>query len=648
MSAVLSCLLAQFLLLSCVEEPNPVVTGGTKPTEGVVPGPSEEPGEDGPGEDGPGDQPSEDTPVPPSGADAVSYFSLHDPISDAGQFYLPDKGLEPQAHWTIVYAGTGYGNRNQPLTSAPVSEADLNSGLQGYLLMQSITGLVNRACENGTFPFGIWVEQGGLGYMTEKSTLGPEIGRQTAYELATKEYGTWNGQDVTVKQLFKGYVLTDLVNNPESANVAAVASHVYSSIIVDVLTEQWFKKAGYTMTYDARQKTLSDAFSEFKSKCDNSCLVLMPVSTGEHRDYVIKNNLFIVNLNRNYASGDCSNLSLYKNVLNWLKPCSQVLGWEQGVGEDVFVSPASQYGHMVLAADWSYNLAMTSHNFRQRQPSTLAKTINPRDIDYDAKAHYYSTFLTDGDNYQFIITDNFVNGYYGLSSAPKTKTAFELGTQSLIQLAPTRFKYLLETQPSAECTVMETFGGGYYYIDNFSTAGDAAANRKQNLKTVAARTAAHMRQHGIKVLHVMAKDLRSEKAKEALQAFVDANDQLEGITAVQYNPYNGGDGEVIWLRNKAGYDIPCITTRYMLWDGITTPSGVASSMQRRETSMPSHCTVVLHCWSSFQNKKSTDVAEILMGYLPDSFRNVSMQELIWRLRMAERPEQTKEYLSHIK
>ena len=86
----------------------------------------------------------------------------------------------------------------------------------------------------------------------------------------------------------------------------------------------------------------------------------------------------------------------------------------------------------------------------------------------------------------------------------------------------------------------------------------------------------------------------------------------------------------------------------MLWDGITTPSGVASSMQRRETSMPSHCTVVLHCWSTFQNKKSTDVAEILMGYLPDSFRNVSMQELIWRLRMAERPEQTKEYLSHIK
>ena len=30
----------------------------------------------------------------------------------------------------------------------------------------------------------------------------------------------------------------------------------------------------------------------------------------------------------------------------------------------------------------------------------------------------------------------------------------------------------------------------------------------------------------------MAQDLNSSNAKEALQAFVDANDQLEGITAV--------------------------------------------------------------------------------------------------------------------
>jgi len=643
-------LLLVFAMVACEEEIPIVVTGGTKPGGSeTIEKPEDKPGDE-PG-DKPGDEPggeTDDATVPPSVAGAVNYSDLFDPLSDAGQFYLPDNGLNPSYCWTLVYGGTGYGPREEPLTSKPTTTSDLNSGLQGYLLMQSVAGLVNRACEQGKTKIGIWIEQGGKGYVDERNVLPMEIGRQTAYELVSKEYSEWNGKNVTVKDLFEGYVLTDVVNNPESANVAAVASHVYNSIIVDVLTESYFKDLGYTKKYDATKKTLSDAFTEFKDKCDNSCLVLMPVKTGEHRDYVIKNGLFIVNLNKAYASGKCENMSLYKNVLNWLKPCSQVLGWEQGVGEDTFVGPASEYGHMVLAADWSYNLAMTSHNYRKRQPSIKVKTINPREIDYDKKAHYCSFFLTDGDNYQFIITDNFVNNYYGLSSAATTKSAFEIGTQSLIQLAPTRFRYLVQIQPSPECTIMETFGGGYYYLDKFSTASSKLSNRSANLKTVASRTAAHMRQHGIKVLHVMVEDITSTRTKEGLQAFVDANDQLEGITVVQYNPYNGGGGKIIWLKNKSGYDIPCISTKYMTWDGLASPSDVASSMRNKETAQPSHCTCVMHCWSTFNGQKSTDVATQVISYLPDSFEAVSMQELIWRVRMAERRDQTRQYLSTIK
>ena len=71
-------------------------------------------------------------------------------------------------------------------------------------------------------------------------------------------------------------------------------------------------------------------------------------------------------------------------------------------------------------------------------------------------------------------------------------------------------------------------GGGYYYVDNYSENGD----RAKNLKVVAERLSAHMRQHRVKLLGVMAMNVKSEAAKEAFQAYVDANDQLEGIVAL--------------------------------------------------------------------------------------------------------------------
>lgn len=578
----------------------------------------------------------------PMNDDAVAYESLHDDLADVGQFYIPDSRMQPEIYWYVVY--TDYGGREEPNVDGAVT-----SGLQYHLLMQSVAGLINKACEEGRTNIAAWIECNGVGYDMEKAGIGREIGRQNAVELATKSnYGKWNGHDVNVRQLFDGYVLTDLVQNPESGNCAAVASHVYNSIIVDVRDSAYFNANGYTMTCDCSRMTLKECFDRFKDKCNNDALVVMPVKCGELREYVIKNKLFIVNLNKKWADASAGqNVAVFDEVLDWLKPNSQVLGWEQGVGEDVFVNRVSRHGHQMLAADWSYNHSLTSRRYKERQPSTLAKTINPRKIDYDKKKSFCSFFLTDGDNYQFIITDNFVDNYYNLQSAVSTKMAFEIGTQSLIQLAPTRFQYLMEKQPSASCTVMDTFGGGYYYIDTYSTTGTGAANRKANLKTIAERTAAHMRQHGIKVLHVMAQDLNSSNAKEALQAFVDANDQLEGITAVQYSPYTGGKGQIFWFKNKAGYDIPCVTAKYMIWKGITTPQSVADAMVGNE-GIGDCCAVAMHAWSEFDGKKSSNVVSMCQNALPSSFELVSMQELIWRIRMKYRKEQTLKFLATIK
>ena len=75
-----------------------------------------------------------------------------------------------------------------------------------------------------------------------------------------------------------------------------------------------------------------------------------------------------------------------------------------------------------------------------------------------------------------------------------------------------------------------------------------------------------MRQHRIKVLGLHARDYTNEEAcKEAYQAFIDANDQLEGILVISLTGYADGGGKTYWLTNKDGLHIPVITAHYALW-----------------------------------------------------------------------------------
>ena len=43
---------------------------------------------------------------------------------------------------------------------------------------------------------------------------------------------------------------------------------------------QAIKDAGYELKYDARAKSTEDAWREFRDKCSNKALVVMPVQTG--------------------------------------------------------------------------------------------------------------------------------------------------------------------------------------------------------------------------------------------------------------------------------------------------------------------------------------------------------------------------------
>lgn len=280
-------------------------------------------------------------------------------VPDGKLYSMPEMKKKPRKFWTCTGV-VSIDNRNS------INETETMQGLQYHLLCQSLAGLTNRMVEEGKSDVAVWLYDHGrkASYKVSKQALEDmgicEQGVQNGLELACSDYESVDGLRLQLKGFFDGYVLTDVKNNPESGIVASVASHVYNSIIVDVRDKEYFEKAGYSMKYDATHKTTLDAWHEFKDKCSNEALVIMPVQTGELREFAIKNNLFVLNLNKKQGdprSGQ--NVDLLEEVLAWLQPNVPVYGWEQGVSENQFVARISKSGHPMIPCDWSYNHSLT-------------------------------------------------------------------------------------------------------------------------------------------------------------------------------------------------------------------------------------------------------------------------------------------------
>ncbi|MDR1417160.1 MAG: hypothetical protein LBJ57_07060 [Prevotellaceae bacterium] len=591
-----------------------------------------------------------------------AYADKYDPISDAGQYTFPEMLTMPKKYWNCVYALTG--SRNE---LGKTSETD---GLQYHLLCQSISGLTNRAVDQGKSETGVWLcdHENRNSYTLSLNALQAmgmkEQGRQTGVELACNSYSPSEGVAIQIKDLFDGYVLTDVENNPESNAVASVASHVYSAIIVDVRDKEKYDAAGYTMKYDARYKTTHDSWTEFKDKCSAKALVVMPVQTGELRDFAIKNNLFVLNINRQINNSSAGqNLSIFEEALSWLDAGAPIFGWEQGVSEDLFVNRASKTGHVWIPSDWTYNIPMTSLRYKSRQASALAKVQNPKNIDYSRKKNFIAFYLTDGDNIQWMM-NNFVEDFYSDGNAAQVKMGFGIPVGNLAMVSPPFLADIIGRQQDG-CTIIESLGGGYSYVDNYGIDKDRAAQ----LESLACTVAAQMRQHRVKILGLMAHNVQSSEAQRGFQAFAEANDQLEGIAAIQYSPYSGGKGEIFWVKNKNGFDIPVVTIKYSLWnhgnrnaerDG--TPKFVANRLNSEAKEDVSFSLIAVHAWSNFRDvgatsnellenysgdKKGASAAKLCLNHLDDKFEAVSVQELIWRIRMFYKKSQTEQYLNVI-
>ncbi|MDR0844267.1 MAG: hypothetical protein LBN71_03535 [Tannerella sp.] len=580
----------------------------------------------------------------------LKYEEMYDPIADVGQYKLPALSRTPNLCWEIAVEG---------------------NNLSDYLLATSIIGLTARALEQGRTNVGVWIINPSdryMPYQKERASLEERgcrfIGKVSPLQLAMETFEPIDTTNVTLKDLFDGYILTDLAKNPESGSVAVTAAHVYNGLIVDKQNRSLFENAGYKMLYDASEKNVRDAWNEFGDRCEKKGLVIMPNNTWQLRDVAIMNGWFFMNLYpqpRDATNGEY--WDLYNTVCQTLESHNLIYGWESGkYSERDINGMASQNAQASAVNDWFYNACLTSADYKNRQEKILARVLDPRTIDYDKDKRLVSFFMTDGDNNQWMM-QSFVERWYDLPESSASKVAFGIAATTLPQMAPAAFRYIIERQPE-NSTLLEVQGGGVYYSDTYANARD----RQRDMREKARLTSAYMRQHRIPMIGLMAKDeVGSPEAMEAYRMFVEENDQLIGILGYQYTPYAAGAGDIYWVTNRQGYDIPIVTIKYSLWNEsfLREREGTPRYIARRldeDRNNPEYNLICIHAWSRFSEhgKDCDDLAEtkdgvtmgpgiarLLENHLDDSYETVSLEELVWQIRMKYRPEQTRKYLKNL-
>ncbi len=530
-----------------------------------------------------------------------------------------------------------------------------------HMLAQSLAGLAALAVNEERFDELVWIGINSSSYErwyadTRRRTGFEDRGRFTPWELVERYRS---------KGIFRGYILyaydTSPGDNPtapgkdadESVNVATSMAGLLKGLLISEEQEERAKALGLQCLADVRGKSETWCFETFRDRFSRRFMLTQPAKMPNLRALAIAHRIFTAHgldspVPKAYARLD--------------KPGS-ILGWN-GSDEGGFVAQLSEYGHILLPSNWSLNVTVTSAGADEMDWARPIRTFDTRQIDLDDKGDAVSFIMTDGDNVQWFMGSFCMDKNYWASP---DHGAFPVGWGApyadLDQACPDANAYLVETQP--ETTTLNLHAGGYYYPDLLGKRLDPEVRRKV-LTTHAKRLNYFMKRAGGTTLMFLCMDLDSKWARTAYAIFAREIDHLTGIFAIQYYPYEGGNGKVYWVKNAAGTDIPVVTAKYAIWANLKheragTPAKIARLINEdaaREETLLAWTTV--HTWSGFK-KTDNDDEEAENGRfgqdpaavtptrwcvdrLKPAIRVVTPEELLWRIRLRDRPKQTRSIL----
>lgn len=540
-----------------------------------------------------------------------------------------------------------------------------------HILLQTLQGLSAKAVNEGICDEMIWIEVG-----HPELELNPNYEqwlKQTLQRLNIEDKGSYELWDLVQyfkeKEVVKGYILYSYDYNEgvpyehrekfdRSVNVATTMASIYNAVVIEEGQEEKAKQLGLEMLFDARGKDMKWCFDTYKDKLNRNCVAIIDPKIGHCRAFAVANKAAAV-----YGVNDT-----VKEILAWLHPLSTIAGWNIG-DEGKHTQLVTRQGHVQTASNWSLNTTLLASAAKDYH--TVEKHLfDPAKIEWDKK-NTISFAMSDGDNIGWFMGDICFNRHYWSSPSHGD---FPFGWTTCIaglsQVSPETAGFLFETQ-RPDTTLIE-FGGGYHYPDMLG----ADRPEKDILIQHARRLNEQMNANKLRVLGFIAWDLDSEDAMKAYEVFAKEIDNLAGMIAIQYHPYEGGNGEIFWVENKKGIEIPVVTAKYSIWSqrnerNSGTPAQIAYSVnadvrkaQYRKENF--NQWVIIHAWSSFKQIQGDDrEAENARFMEPGSHtgvtpiqwcidrldRNISVvspEEMIWRIRMDHNPEQTRKAIKDMK
>ncbi|MCC8171494.1 MAG: hypothetical protein LIP00_06850 [Parabacteroides sp.] len=504
-------------------------------------------------------------------------------------------------------------------------------------LAQSVSGLAAQALNAGTGNEGVWIETRLPDYRLYykallKRTRAVESGETDVWSLVRR---------YSEKGIVKGYVLYDSRRNDNSVNAATVQAGIRQGVLVDVSQEKRARSLGLAKLYDACAVKLDrEWFGQTRAKLDNRLIVLANPAAGNNRDYAIAHKAMV------YYGVD----SLLDTILEWAAPLSPVVGWNSGP-EFEHIAPCSQWGLINTASDWCMNLPLLL--VPDNAVPARFESLNLRNIDWNDPAPCHAFVMSDGDNMQWTF-GGFIRSadYWANRYNSRLPMSFTSCAVNLSMAAPDVLHILAASQPP-HTSVVE-YGGGYYYPDLFASK---RAGRDALLRRFARIVNAHLQKTGIRVFGFICRDVNSEAARHAYRIFAEELENIAGMIAVQYVPYNGGNGKVFWAPGKNGRQIPVLSAKTQLWasldiPGSGNPQRVAACINDAAGKGGGESRfgwTIVHAWLRFGLDAGGNVVDVapkgsvgVRGVTPvwwcrerldTVIRVVSVEELLWRLRM---------------
>ncbi|MCP4640290.1 MAG: hypothetical protein GY851_07660 [bacterium] len=569
-----------------------------------------------------------------------------------------------QAVPAAVVCATDY-NTYPNLTTA---DGTVLQGANGpyHMMVQSVAGLAAQAVNEGRHDEMVWINVGeNVDYRDWYDRM---IGRGRFEVRGTLE--PWDlVQRFQAAGVIKGYVLyshdvpgSGLAHRREgmdpSVNVATTVAGVLGGILVSEELEPKAQELGLEPLFDARGKTPTECFETFKDRLTPRMVCLQDPKAPHCRAMAIAHRTMTL-----YGLDEPA-----EDVMAWMEPLSPVLGWGGGDEFRSTVLP-SEYGHFQTATNWCLNLPILTAGSEEWVPRRV-RPFDPNTIAWDDSRSAIAFIMSDGDNVQW-----FMGGFYraqdGWWNSPD-RGRFPFGWScpftQLTQVCPGGIDYAADAQ-SAHCRFVE-WGGGYYYPDRF------AAKRRKRWKLLdahARRVWANMQATGVRTLGFIMTDVDSDEALKAYQVVANAMPGLLGIFAIQYAPYEGGRGNLFWVPDARGGELPVVCARYSTWSNTNRPwSGTPAKVARlvneaaANQDEPVYDWAVVHAWSFF--KQADDAAGdhdedmpqdqawanggvrglSTVGWcvdrLSDEVRVADPEELMWRIRMRHDPDRTRSLL----